>query len=54
MEAYANFMGIAGARVVPFIVNDDQTITDDKLTKVNAVLFPGGGGDYLDIGNYIY
>lgn len=35
-------------------MTDDWSVTDEKLTKVNGVLFPGGAGDYFDLGNHIY
>ena len=54
MEAYVNFMETAGARVVVLVREEDQAVTDDKLTKLNGVLFPGGDGDYLEIGDHIY
>ena len=40
--------------MVPLIMEDDDTITDDKLSKLNGVLFPGGAGNYRTIGDYIY
>jgi len=54
MEAYVNFMEAAGARVVPFVQNEDPSVTDEKLKKVNGILFPGGDGDYLAITEHIY
>ena len=54
MQAYIEWLESAGARVVPLIMTDEQSVTDDKLSKLNGVLFPGGAGDYLDIGDYIY
>ena len=54
MQAYIEWLESAGARVVPIIMGDDQSVTDDKLSKINGVLFPGGAGDYLEIGDYIY
>jgi len=54
MQAYIEWLEAAGARVVPIIMTDDQSVTDDKLSKLNGVLFPGGAGDYLEIGDYIY
>ena len=54
MEAYVNFMEAAGARVVPFVQNEDPSVTDEKLKKVNGILFPGGDGDYLTITEHIY
>ena len=54
MEAYVEFMEAAGARVVPLIATDETSITDEKLKMLNGVLFPGGDGDYLEIGDHIY
>lgn len=54
MQAYVDFMEAAGARVIPILSDEDQATTDDKLSKVNGVLFPGGDGDYLAKGEYIY
>jgi len=54
MQAYVNWLETAGARVVPIIMTDEQSVTDEKLSKVNAVLFPGGAGNYRKIGEYIY
>ena len=54
MAAYVDFMKSAGARVVTIIWGEDESVTDDLLTKVNGVLFPGGSGDYLELGDHIY
>ena len=54
MAAYPDFMKSAGARVVPIIWGEETSVTDDKLNKINGVLFPGGSGDYLDLGDHIY
>ncbi len=35
-------------------MTDEQSVTDDKLSKLNGVLFPGGAGNYREIGDYIY
>ena len=48
MEAYVQFVEIAGARVVPFVNGEDPSVIEDKLAKVNGVLLPGGGGGYRD------
>lgn len=53
MAAYVKFMEAAGARVVPLIWNEDWSITEEKLSKINGVLFPGGAGDYVDYGRKI-
>ena len=54
MQAYVEWLEAAGARVVPLIMTDEQSVTDDKLSKLNGVLFPGGAGNYREIGEYIY
>lgn len=54
MQAYVNFMESAGARVVPILSTDSESVVADKLSKVNGVLFPGGDGDYLEVGKIIY
>ena len=54
MHAYIDWAESAGARVVPLIMTDDNSVTDEKLSKINGVLFPGGGGNYREIGDYIY
>jgi len=54
MKAYVDWVESAGARVVPLIMTDDNAVTDEKLSKINGVLFPGGSGNYRDIGDYIY
>ena len=46
-------MKSAGARVVPLIKGEGNDVTQAKLEKLNGVLFPGGAGDYLDIGGFI-
>ena len=54
MEAYVNFMEAAGAQVVPLIYGEDEAVTKEKLSKINGVLFPGGGGDNLAIGKRVF
>ena len=54
MQAYVTFMESAGARVVPFLSTDSEADTLAKLEKVNGILFPGGDGDYLTVGDQIY
>lgn len=53
MAAYVRFVQGAGARVVPLIYDEPEEVTIEKLGKLNGVLFPGGGGDYKDIGQLI-
>ena len=53
MAAYVKFMEAAGARVVPLVLGESEKITMDKISKLDGVLFPGGGGDYVDYGSKI-
>lgn len=53
MSAYVKFMEGSGARVVPLIWGEPEEVTMDKLSKLNGVLFPGGGGDYVEFGRTI-
>lgn len=54
MTAYVDYIQAAGARVVPLIVGEPREVTLEKLSKLNGVLFPGGGGDYLEYGRFIF
>jgi len=36
--------------VVPLIYTDDEATIKKKLSKVNGVLMPGGGGDNIKAG----
>ena len=46
-------MEAAGARVVPLIMGEPEEVTMEKLSKLDGVLFPGGGGDYTEWGGKI-
>jgi gamma-glutamyl hydrolase len=54
MATYVDFIESAGARVVPLILGEPEEVILEKLSKVNGVLFPGGNGDYLEFGRFIY
>lgn len=54
MAAYVKFMEAAGARVVPLVMGEDLDLTMEKMSMLDGVLFPGGGGDYLAYGQPIY
>jgi len=54
MSSYVKFFEAAGARIVPLILGEPRQVTLDKLSKLNGVLFPGGDGDYLEFGRFIY
>jgi gamma-glutamyl hydrolase len=54
MAAYVRFVESAGARVVHIIYDEPENVTLDKLSKLDGVLMPGGGGDYMKIGKFIF
>jgi len=54
MKSYVDWVEAAGARVVPLIVGESEEDTLEKLKKLNGVIFPGGDGDYLEYGRYIF
>ena len=53
MTAYVKFMEASGARVVPLILGEPEEVTMDKISKLDGVLFPGGDGDYIEMGGKI-
>eukprot|EP00347_Sterkiella_histriomuscorum_P022553 403338055 len=54
MKSYVDFVESAGARVVPLVVGEPEEVTLQKLQKLNGVVFPGGDGDYLEYGRYVF
>jgi len=54
MSAYAQFIQAAGARVVPLVLGEPESVTLEKLSKLNGVLFPGGDGDYTEFGRFVF
>lgn len=44
----------AGARVVPLVEDEGWDVTLEKLSRLNGVLFPGGGSNYRKFGHKIY
>jgi gamma-glutamyl hydrolase len=50
MTSYVKYIEARGARVIPILYQDSKEVILDKLSKVNGVLYPGGGGDYYDQG----
>ena len=54
MAAYVEFLQGSGARVVPLISTEDWTVTQEKINKLDGILFPGGDSDYLEYGRKIY
>jgi len=53
MKAYVDYMEAQGAKVVPIINEEKRATTLDKIKQIDGVLYPGGGGDYYDIGSYV-
>ena len=53
MAAYVKSLEAAGARVIPILYNEPMASLLNKLERVNGILFPGGGGDYMDVANLI-
>ena len=54
MSTNVRFMQSHGARVIPIRNQDSKEEIMDKLSKVNAVLFPGGDGDNYDLGKTVF
>ncbi|XP_033338286.2 gamma-glutamyl hydrolase [Megalopta genalis] len=46
--SYIKFVEGAGARVVPIWIGKPKSYYDDILSKINGVLFPGGGSNFDD------
>lgn len=43
--SYVKYLESAGARVVPLLHNSTAQQLTDKFSKINGLLFPGGGAD---------
>ena len=54
MSAYVKFMEQNGARVVPIIYGEDPDVIKMKVSKLDGILYPGGGGDYYEMGKQIF
>jgi gamma-glutamyl hydrolase len=54
MSTYVDFIMSSGARVIPLIVTESREVTLEKLKKLNGVFLPGGDGDYVEYGRFIY
>ena len=54
MKSYVDWVEAVGARVIPLVNGEDKNVTEEKLSKVNAVIFPGGDGDYLEYGRLVF
>jgi len=53
MSAYVKFMESAGARVVPILFDEPEDVIIEKVSKLDGVLYPGGGGDYINSGQIV-
>lgn len=53
MRAYVNFIESAGGQVIPLLHMESKESLDYKLARVDGVLFPGGGGNYIETAKYI-
>lgn len=54
MSSYVKYIEAQGARVIPIFREETDEETIEKLKGVNGVLFPGGGGDYLAKGKFVF
>lgn len=54
MDSYVRFLEAQGAKVVPLIYGEPKEVTLEKLSKLNGIFLPGGGGDYLEIGELVF
>ena len=45
--SYVRFLESAGARVVPILYDESRKSIKEKVSKLNGLLFPGGGGNYV-------
>jgi len=52
--AYVKWVEASGARVVPLIESEGEEVMLQKLSKLNGVLFPGGGSNYRVFAGQIY
>ncbi|XP_076063691.1 gamma-glutamyl hydrolase-like [Oratosquilla oratoria] len=57
--SYVKYIEMAGARVVPILIGQNESYYDDILGKINGVVFPGGGasiksGPYHEAGKKIF
>jgi len=54
MGAYVRFIEGAGARVVPIKWDDSDEKIKETMSKINGVLMPGGGGNYIRAGKVVF
>lgn len=43
--SYIKYLEMAGARAIPIFYDTDHATLDDQFSKINGILFPGGGAD---------
>lgn len=54
MDANVKFMESSGARVVPIIYDQSFEEIKEQLSHIDGVLFPGGDGQYQEMGGLIF
>ena len=50
---YVKWLESSGAKVVPLIYTEPKEVLAKKISKLNGVLMPGGGGDNIEAGQFI-
>ncbi|XP_054002149.1 gamma-glutamyl hydrolase A-like [Hylaeus anthracinus] len=50
--SYVKFIEGAGARVVPIWIGKDKSYYEDIMSKINGVLWPGGGASFNNTNGY--
>jgi gamma-glutamyl hydrolase len=50
---YVKWLEGSGAKVVPLIYTEPKEVLAKKISKLNGVLMPGGGGDNIEAGQFI-
>jgi len=57
-NTYIQWVESAGARAVPLLYDEDFSITQDKISKLNGVLYCGGSADndepYISFGKQVF
>ena len=54
MDSYVKYVEAHGARVVPIINEESHESILNKLDHIDGVLFPGGDGDNLAMGKFVF
>lgn len=54
MSSYVKYFEAQGARVVPLLITQSDEEIFELLEHLNGIVFPGGNGNYLDVGEKIF